>query len=410
MNKYPLYIIFLLAFQVIFSQENSNNLSSSPYSLYGLGLPNDVSTGITNALGKTGIAMSSKISINSLNPASFAAIPKGSFLFDIGIKAERQTFFEDSNIENKFNANFSNIAIAFPITSSSGLGLTLTPFTNVGYTISDIETGIDGSTNTFLSNINGSGGLNNLKLNYGYKISDKIRLGLSGSVLFGKIKEEEINIITENVLNISEESYYNGLRLGLGLQYDLNNNISFGSVVNLPTKLNGEQTKYIIINGSEPKETESNIDDFKLPLEIGFGLHTKLNDRLFFNIDYKRNFWSKTNQSDFIGDFVDQDFMGLGVEFLPKNKSNNYWRRVNYRVGLNMDNGNLAIKDDRITNYALSVGLGLPISTRRHSTFNLGYSFGQKGQVTNGLIKENFHTITLNLSLEDLWFVKRKID
>jgi hypothetical protein len=41
---------------------------------------------------------------------------------------------------------------------------------------------------------------------------------------------------------------------------------------------------------------------------------------------------------------------------------------------------------------------------------NFGYSYGQKGQVSNGLIKENYHTLTLNFSLEDLWFVKKKIN
>ena len=247
-----------------------------------------------------------------------------------------------------------------------------------------------------------------LKLNYGYKFGQKLHLGLSGSVLFGKIKEEEIDIINENVLYISEENYYHGFRLGMGIQYDFNNKISFGGIVNLPVKLKGDLTRTIDVNSIESEQTEDNIADFKLPLEIGFGLHAKLNERAFFNVDYKRNFWSATNQSDFIGDFVDQDFIGIGTEFIPKINSTKYWQRVNYRMGFNMDNGNLAIKDNRITNYALNIGLGLPISTGRHSSFNLGYSYGQKGQVTNSLIKENYHILTLNFSLEDLWFQKRK--
>ena len=402
--------IFLSAGQISISQSNSNNLSSSPYSLYGLGLSNDISTGKTNGLGKTGIAIPSNTLINNLNPASFAAVPKGSFLFDIGIKAERETLFENGKIEPKFNANFSNIAIAFPITKNSGFGLTLIPFTNVGYSISGVETGIDGSTDTFLSDINGSGGLNDLKLNFGYSINDKIRLGLSGSYLFGIIKEEEINTINESILNISEESYYNGFRLGIGLQYKLNDKISIGGIVNLPTYLSGSQTRTVIVNGDEPNETEDNLESFKLPLEMGFGLQAKLNEKLYFNIDYKKNFWDTTNQSDFIGDYVDQDFIGFGAEFTPERNSTNYWQRINYRAGFNMDNGNLAIKDERVTNYALNIGLGLPINTRRHSSFNLGYAYGQKGQVTNSLIKENYHTLTLNFSLEDLWFVKRKIN
>ena len=237
-----------------------------------------------------------------------------------------------------------------------------------------------------------------------------MHLGLSSSYLFGGIKEEEIDIINESVLYTSEENYYNGFRLGLGIQYDFSNKISLGGIVNLPTKLKGDQTRTIHVNNLEPENTVDNIADFKIPLEIGFGMHIKLNERTFFNVDYKRNFWTATNQSDFIGEFVDQDFIGIGAEYTPKENGINYWQRINYRFGFNTDNGNLAIKDDRITNYAINIGLGLPISKRRQSSINLGYSYGQKGAVSNGLIKENNHILTLNFSLHDLWFQKRKFN
>ena len=40
---------------------------------------------------------------------------------------------------------------------------------------------------------------------------------------------------------------------------------------------------------------------------------------------------------------------------------------------------------------------------------NLSYSYGSKGLLQNVLVKENFHLVTLNLSLEDIWFVKKKV-
>tara|TARA_R110002074_G_scaffold215713_7_gene385540 strand:+ start:4432 stop:5670 length:1239 start_codon:yes stop_codon:yes gene_type:complete len=410
MNKSTIYFSFCLLFiwQIGISQSQTNNLSSSPYSLYGLGVSNEINTGKTNALGKTGIAMPFSSSINSLNPASYGSITLNKFLFDIGIKGETETLFENANRESRFSANFSNMAIAFPLSKNSGFGLTLIPFTNVGYEVLGVETEIDGSIDTFLSNISGSGGLNDLKINYGHSLGDKLRLGLSGSFLFGKIKEDEIDIIGSSVFNISEESFYNGFRIGVGFQYDLNPKISFGGIANLPTKLKGDQTRTIIINGGAPNETENNLDPFKLPLEIGFGMHFKPTQKLFFNLDYKKSFWDVTNQSDLIGDYTDQDFIGFGAEYIPQENSTKYWKRINYRTGFNFDNGNLAIKDNRVNNYALNIGLGLPISIRRNSMLNIGYSYGQKGEVSNGLIKENYHTFTLNFSLEDFWFVKRK--
>ena len=410
-NKTSLIFYIICQFcmsQIIFSQ-TTNSLSSSPYSLYGLGVSNELNTGKTNALGNTGFAMPSTYSINNLNPASLGAIPKGSFLYDIGVKLQKETLYEDGLKEFRYNGNFSNFSIAFPLSKKSGLSIALIPFTNVGYTISGLEKPIDGSTGTFLANITGSGGLNSIQLNYGYKVNDKLRLGLKGSYLFGTIKEEETNIIGSSILNITEDNFYNGFRLGAGVQYEINNKISVGGIINLPTSLNGDQTR-TVIGGAEPVEEENKLDTFKLPLELGFGLHTRLNDKLFFNLDYKKSFWDATNQSDLIGDYVDQDFIGFGTEFIPKKRSSKYWNRINYRAGFSMDNGNLAIKDNRITNYSINLGLGLPTGGRRHSMINLSYSYGQKGLVSNGLIKENYHTLTLNFSLEDLWFQKRKYD
>ncbi len=407
-HKFYYIISFLLIGQFVFSQ--TNNLSSSPYSVYGLGVNNEINPGKTNALGNTGIAMPFENSINNLNPASFGNIPDKGFFFDIGMKAESETLFENGNEESRFNANFSNMAIAFPITKRSGIGLTLIPFTNVGYVVLGIETEIDGSSGTFLSNIDGSGGLNDIRLNYGYSVNKNLNIGLNGSFLWGKITENETDLIEESLLFISEENYYNGFRFGAGFQYTLNDKISVGSIINFPTNLKGDQSVFVVINNSPTVEIEDNLDAFKLPLEIGFGTRVKLNEHLFFNIDYKRNFWNSTDQSDSIGDYVDQDFIGIGAEFVPRRNGFKYWERINYRAGFNFDNGSLAINNTRINNFALNVGVGLPLKSERNSIVNFGYTYGQKGQINNGLIKENYHLVTLNFSLEGIWFEKRYID
>jgi len=409
-DKKIVYFTFCLLSIGLIVQSQTNGLSSSPYSLYGLGLSNQVSTGKTNSLGKTGIAMPSDNSINNLNPASFAGIGLNSFFFDLGIKAERVTLYEDGNNEPRFNANFSNIAFAFPITKYSGFGLTLTPYTNVGYAVLGIESEIDGDTDTFLTNITGAGGLDDVKLNYAISIAKKLRIGLSSSFLFGNITENEIDLINGSILNITEKNHYEGFRFGTGFQFDITEKITLGSIINFPTNLKARQTKTINLNGFLQKETSDNLDSFKLPLEIGFGVHTKINEKLFFNLDLKKNFWTQTEQSDQIGDYVDQYIIGFGAEYIPRKNGFSYWERINYRAGFNFDNGNLAISDERVSNYTFDLGIGIPYNSRSNSMLNLGYSYGQRGQISNGLIKENYHLLTLNLSFEGIWFKKKKIN
>lgn len=413
MNKTRLIIcsigLFLITKAV--QAQATNNLSSSPYSLYGLGLTNELNTGKTNAMANTGIAMPSKTVINGLNPASLGAMPRSKFLYDVGVKLEQERLSEGGKTENKVNGNFSDLAIAFPLTEKSGLGFTLIPVTSVGYSIMGLESPIDGSTDTFTADIEGSGGLSNLQANYGYSVTDKFRLGIRAAYLFGQIKQDETDYIESSVLEISEKDSYNGLRLSAGLQYDVSNSISLGGMVNFPTNLSGSQTRTVSLDGVDTLDETTDLDTFKLPLEVGLGVYTRVKENLFVNVDYKRNFWGATNQTDYIGEYVDQSIIGVGAEYTPRRNATSYWQRVNYGAGFSLDNGNLSIKGDRINNYKISLGVGLPIDgSRKNSMLNLSYSYSQRGRVSNGLIKENFHTLTLNLSLEDLWFLKRKID
>ena len=418
-TKHIVYYAFLLFFSIkIIAQ--SNSLSSSPYSLYGLGQTNEISTGKINGLGKSGIAMTSSTFINNSNPASFAGIPSNSFFYDFGFKAETNTLTENGRKNSNLVANFSNIAIAFPLSEKSGFGVTLIPFTSVGYTLSNIESNIEGSTNSFYTDVDGEGGINNLKLNYGYALSNKLRLGLTGSVLFGQITQTQTsyiplvanNMVSTNIISLYDENYYSGFRLGSGLQYDISKNMSFGAIVNLPVTLNADNDR-TATSSTESLETSvsnRNIDDFKLPLEIGFGFESKFNETFSFNLDYKKNFWDNTNQSDQLGTYVNQDFFGLGLQYAAKKSIPKFFDRLEYRAGFNYDNGYLEVNDQRIQNQSINLGIGIPLNSYSNSMINIGYSYGSKGQITNGLIKENYHLLSINLSLEGIWFQKRKID
>jgi hypothetical protein len=68
--KYLPVVFFLALYNAAFSQANS--LTSSPYSLFGLGVQNDTNIGITNSLGKSGIALTSENELNGINTAYLA--------------------------------------------------------------------------------------------------------------------------------------------------------------------------------------------------------------------------------------------------------------------------------------------------------------------------------------------------
>ncbi|MEL1242824.1 hypothetical protein AAEO56_01010 [Flavobacterium sp. DGU11] len=413
MNNLKSGILIGIALCYATGYAQTGNLTSSPYSLFGLGKQNEVGSGKTNALGKSGIALGSETEINSLNPASLATIPKNAVFFDIGIKNENSRYVGSRDEKSNNISNFSNISMALAFDEKSGIGFSLFPYTNVGYNIAAVSGTVEGTSDLYTSNVIGSGGLNNFQLNYGRKITARLNLGARVNYYFGKINEVETVDVQGDNLIIDEDHRYKGIQFSLGGQYKLADNLGLGLLVNLPTSLSAskEQTVSSVIGGLESEiETseQSNMDSFRIPAEIGIG--AKYTYKAFtFNADYKVGFWKGTNEEDTsIGKFTNQQFLGGGVEYFRGGR--NFLDRTRFRMGGNYDTGFMSVQGSKIKNVALTAGIGLPLGIRGNTLLNLSYSYGQRGQVSNTLIRENYHLISINLSLEEIWFAKRLFD
>ena len=59
-----------------------------------------------------------------------------------------------------------------------------------------------------------------------------------------------------------------------------------------------------------------------------------------------------------------------------------------------------------LTETGISFGLGLPLGGL--SNANIGLELSQRGQKDSGLVKETIVALRVGLSLNDIWFVKRK--
>lgn len=55
------------------------------------------------------------------------------------------------------------------------------------------------------------------------------------------------------------------------------------------------------------------------------------------------------------------------------------------------------------------MGVGIPMK-RELSNINVSFELGDYGTLSDDLIKENYLLIHLNISLQDKWFQKRKVD
>ncbi|WP_125722722.1 PorV/PorQ family protein [Flavobacterium ustbae] len=407
-------IVFWIGFLLIPLTSFSQSISSSPYSLYGVGSLYDSDFGYLPSIGGSGIALPSDTFINNLNPASLGSINQNHFLFDIGGKAIATTYQNSTRTENRNNFQFSHLAFAFPVSKNSGFSLALRPYSSSVFKISNLQLPIADSQEYYYVTAQGSGGLNNLDFSYGSKIGKKLSLGVTGTVLFGNTVDDRAFLISNTITTIHKKTDYSGVRATLGSQYKIDSTFTIGATVKIPARINASKIQTVTsvaddVESSIETDQATDTDDYYMPLEIGFGASKRFKNNLNVTLDYEKSFWKNTKQSELYGEFVNQDRFALGFTYSAKKNIRKYWDRVGYAAGVNFDNGYLEVDKHRVNNASISIGLNLPIDNT-FSSLNVSYSYGQKGRIANDLIKENYHKISINLSLDGIWFVKRKFE
>ena len=406
-------IIGLLSFTSSIAQ--TNRLTGSPYSLFGLGIETGSNVGKNAALGRAGYALYGQDFINLENPASFGTQSKNRFIFDIGFLGELSSLENANTEENRLASNFSSLAFLASVDEHSSFGLSLSPYSDVGYSLVGIESNVEGSFDQFVSNIFGTGALNGLTLSYGRSFWNRIRLGAKVTYLFGSIEETEAVFAGISGLTVVEESSYRGLQLGLGLQTDIASYLSYGFTVNFPTELSGNQDRIVqktldLVQSPVESETDIDLDPFDLPFEINNGILVKPWQQLSLNLDYSLKFWEATGQTDNVGDFINQSVFSGGAEFIANSEGFKYFQRVQLRAGMFYDTGYLSIRGEDISSMGFSFGIGFPLSRRTGSRINLSYTNIARGSTNGILVDENINSVNLNITLKDIWFLKRKID
>jgi hypothetical protein len=409
-NSTALLFFFMLLSKGVAAQ----SVSTSPYSIYGLGSLYESNFGSITAMGSTGIALSSATFINNKNPASLSSIGPNSFFFDVGAKSIWSTYQNKSKKEKKNNFQFSHIALAFGINSKSGASVALKPYSSASYLISNYKIDIENSNESYFLDADSNGGLSNLDISYGYQISKKIALGIASSIYFGSIDDNKSFAIANSKTTINSTSSYKGIRFTLGNQYKVDSTFTVGLILKTPSKINADKKQSVTsTSGLDSSLVLDNIasdnTSYYLPLEIGFGVNKVFKNNLSLSFDYEKSFWNMTNQATFYGEYTNQDKLSVGCSYYTNKRKMHFYDKLHYFSGINYDSGFLLINNKRVNNFGITAGIGIPLE-RTKSLINISYSYGLKGKISNDLIKENYHTLGINLSMEAIWFVKRQYD
>lgn len=414
-------------------------------------------------MGGTAIAQRSNHSINSINPASYTAFDSMSFVFDISLTNTYTNYITNSQSSKDHNIGINHYAIGFPVTKKWFSSIGLMPFSNVGYNISETV-----SIDTFkLQNTyKGTGGINQLYVGNAFKILTKsdtllkktsaqnltfyntkvLSFGINTSYLFGALERHTASVFPDeaNLFDVytTNKTIVHDVAFRFGLQYTYNRQIinkfdktnkytiitgiTFDNQNNVNARNTSLITKYLNLNGSVTMDTiENKVDNkgtIRFPMNIGVGFAFISREKLTLAIDYRWQQWSAARFFGANDSLINSQSIAAGLQFIPEPySSHKYFKMINYRMGVHFNKTYLFIRNQNINDYGLSFGLGLPIRKPDKSEvsglrkklppmINLAIEIGQRGTTTNGLINEKYVQLSFNLSLYDIWFVKRKFN
>ena len=428
-EKVFLIVVFLIIGICSYAQSGTYG-AYSPYSIYGIGEISKQGTAYNKSMGGVGIASRNKRYINYLNPAAVTARDSLSFMADFGL-SQKNTLFTQNDIKSAKNTfNVYNFVMSFPIYKSSAFMVGITPFSDVGYDFSSVETNSDiiGNTGNVTYDSYGTGSIYQIFASAGATFWKRFSVGAEVLFLFGNIdKVTNMNFADNSYrsLNSGNDLTVRGVTGKFGLQYEqkLASNVSmvFGATYRMKSKMRGYSTDYkYAVQSSVTDTLRHNVGVLKdegmnFGDELGLGLSIKSGDKWCAEFDYVRSDWrssgmdkapgfSSVGKSSFTSS-VSQSFRA-GFEIVPnRNDIRYYLRRCAYRAGVYYDQSYYRLDGKDVNTIGITLGVTLPVF-RWYNGISLGVDLGQRGNRNDGMIRERYAMFVVGFNIHDIWFQK----
>ena len=407
---------------VLFAQFNNN--TTSPYSRYGLGDLQPYSLGRSSAMGGASLASRYNMQINAAYPASYTSLDSLNFIFEFGLEGKFANNKTESTSMKTSDVNFKYFAMSFRLNNWAATSLSLTPYSDVGYSVTstaDIE-----NVGTVYNNYYGAGTISNARWGIAIEPIKNVSVGANLNYRFGTLnRNTEVTFADPTFYNIQRYSTVRirdfGLDLGAQATLPMKNDksLTFGLVfANKPEYTDFVSDiiqKNLSYGGALDQDTLNYREEEKgtmtFPMMLGGGLSLTKENVYEINVDYYHEGWAN---ADFLGGksnfLTDLNKFAIGAEWVPDKFSiRSFINRVAYRAGFKYEQTYHTFAGQHINDFGISFGVGLPLY-RSNSTLNVSAEFGQRGTKEYNLVLEKYAKVNVSVSLHDLWFMQRKID
>lgn len=382
------------------------------------------------SLGGTSLGIRSSSYVNYSNPASYTSFDTTSFLFEGGFYSQSATLKTLTLSQKSSYSSIGSVLFGFPISRRLKASFGLIPYSSVGYKIAEQKTLAVSDSSNIVSNVyDGSGGINKAYLGFGYYISHNLSIGVNADFLFGTIRHNSISNFPELTYAQSYRQTtsmkVNDFNFNFGLQYTAkigkNKHLTLGFVYtpSLNVKASND-TLTVMVDPADPETVIYNVNQssvingkIKMPKTIGGGFSFERDDKWLIAGDVYWQNWEKFNLFGRNDSLKNSLRASLGIQLIPNATDfNNYFKRVRYRFGVNVNKTYLQLNGKQLNDFGLNFGMGLPL--RKSQTdiskgiINFGFEIGKRGTTDMNLIKEDYFRFTMSLAIYDVWFRKQK--
>ena len=372
-----------------------NVMTSSPYSMFGIG---EISYGLNGGnagMGGVSLGFREKNWLNMSNPAGLSAIDSCRMYAEVSAFAKLENYRSGGSFNQTFTGNFSGFALAGRMVPHWYAGIELKPYSSVGYYF-QTEQEVEGAPGSYYTSLfTGNGGWSKFQLTNSFLLHG-LSLGVNIGFLFGKSKNNE----TQSEISVSEELSGQAWSFDFGLQYTLQLQkelwLTFGALYSLTTDMEMDRTQSL-----SDSELKSNDFTQSMPRSFGGGVSVRYK-KLTYAFDYLHTQYGRLKPSDSRITYADTHEWRAGMNFSPKGfSSSSIWKRMDYKLGVSYTSPyNLKIQGHTGSSWRVTAGFGFPLLNGRLHTaiFYDRASFGIKvleqstaGLVVSYSINELFH-------------------
>lgn len=375
-----------------------NVMTSSPYSMFGVG---EIITGLrgqNSAMGGVAYGARESLFINTDNPAGLVGMDSCTLIAEVSGFGKFESYKSNGNSNDAFTGNVSAFMMGGRIMPRWYAAVSITPYSSVGYYFQSTQE-LEGSPGSYVSSVfEGSGGLSKASLSNGFLLPGNFSLGVNLSYVFGSMTQDE----SQETMSVTHDMEARAFYADFGLQYrralSKTAILTLGAVYGYRQNLNIENTMTVTTSTSSTKTNEKDADQY-LPQFAGFGGNLKYK-KMTYGLDYTFYRYSCLTSGDSRIVFKDTHELRGGLCYSPNGfASDSYWKRISYKAGLKASTNYMSISGKDGISWRASAGFEFPVGNGKVNTS----FFYESLKLQDNKFQSRTYGLTLSYTISELF-------